>query len=96
VDPPRAVQLEPQELDHAGVLVVQVEVKERPVSDGADQLAPLGALDERPEVRVAIGELGRVVRAATLQVAGIQRALEGARKALHLELHRRCFHQVES
>jgi len=36
------------------------------------------------------------VRAATLQVAGIQRALEGARKALHLELHRRCFHEVES
>ena len=56
------MELEPQELDDAGVAVGQVEVHERPVADGADELAVSRALEQRAELRVAVGELGGEVR----------------------------------
>src|SRR5689334_14490834 len=95
MDAPRTVKLEPQELDHAVLAVVEVEPQERPVPDGADQLGVGRALEERRQVAVALAELGRELRPAGLEVAGVQGSLEGARDALHLKLHGRRLHEAE-
>src|SRR6185437_9135875 len=47
LDQPGAVVVAPQELDHAGVAVGEVQVEQRAVRDRADQLAAIGAREQR-------------------------------------------------
>src|SRR5213592_1152648 len=58
-DQPGAVVVAPEELDHAGVAVGEVQMEERAVRHRADQLGAIGAREQRAQLVVAIGEVLR-------------------------------------
>src|SRR5437763_1459394 len=89
LDEPHAVVLAPEQLDHARLAVVQVQVQERAVGDRPDQLDAGGPGEQRLQLVVAGGEVGREVCGDGVGVAAAGGGLEGAGAPLHGQLDRR-------
>jgi len=77
----------PQELDHARVAVGEVQVEERAVRDRADQLGAVGAVEQRPQLVVAPGEVRREAAGGRAGVVRVDRGLEPTGSPLHRQLH---------
>src|SRR5438094_10331175 len=67
-DQPGAVVVAPEELDHAGVAVGEVQMEERAIRHRADQLGAIGTREQRSQLVVACGDMLRSLTGRSIVV----------------------------